>query len=140
MKPHRQSQVVYDLVQSKIKHKKRQRHHSDRFNPKVAKLDVEWKDNQGGTLPKLLKLNDALRTAEWPYPFNNTACRTREADARNLEWIPSRPQAEGQVLQSHNQLSAQLTYAASIRCRIERPRLRCSRQGGRPPRGCIKRR
>src|SRR5262245_41667120 len=75
----------------KIRHKKRQRHHSDRFNPKVAKLEVEWKDNQRGTLPKLLKLNESLRTAEWPYPFNNTAYRIREADARNLEWISSCP-------------------------------------------------
>jgi hypothetical protein len=89
MKSHRQTKVVYDLVQPKTL-KRHQKRHSDRFNPKVAELDAIWKDNQRGTLPKLLKLNESLRTTEWPYPFNTTTHRIREADARNLEWIPSR--------------------------------------------------
>ena len=91
MKSHRQAKVVYDLVQPKTKLKLRhQQRHSDRFNPKVAELDTIWKDNQRGTLPKLLKLNASLRTTEWPHPFNTTTHRIRESDARNLDWIPSR--------------------------------------------------
>jgi site-specific DNA-methyltransferase (adenine-specific) len=83
--------VVYDLVQANSKSKLRnQQRHSDRLNPKVAELDAIWKDNQRGTLPKLLKLNASLRTTEWPFPFNTTRHKIREADARSLDWIPSR--------------------------------------------------
>jgi hypothetical protein len=91
MKSRRQSKVVYNLVQPKTKVKARyQRRYSNRLNLKVAEIDVVWKDNQRGTLPKLLKLNESLRTTEWPYPFNATSHRIRESDARNLDWIPSR--------------------------------------------------
>ena len=63
MKSRRQSKVVYNLVQPKAKVKARyQQRHPSRLNLKVAEIDVVWKDNQRGTLPKLLKLNASLRT------------------------------------------------------------------------------
>jgi hypothetical protein len=84
------SKLAYDLKRPRGSLKLISRGRSDRFNPKVAELDAVWKDNQRGILPKLLKLNQTLRTTEWPYPFNTTTHRIRQADARNLEWIPSR--------------------------------------------------
>src|SRR4029079_17844684 len=91
MKSNNRSRMVYALGQLKTEEKVRYKQRlSERFNPKVNELDVGWKDNQRGTLPKLLKLNESLRTTEWPHPFNTTTHRIREADARNLDWIPSR--------------------------------------------------
>jgi len=88
MKSSRQSKVV-KLAKTKTKLLYQQRQ-VDRFNPKVAELDAIWRDNQRGILPKLLKLNASLRTTEWPFPYNTTNHKIREADARSLDWIPSR--------------------------------------------------
>ena len=91
MKSRRQTKVVYNLVQPKTEFKRRyQQRQSGHLKLKVAEIDLIWKDNQRGTLPKLLKLNASLRTTEWPFPFNTTTHRIREADARTLDWIPSR--------------------------------------------------
>jgi DNA modification methylase len=57
---------------------------------KVVTFETTFKDNERGILPKLLKINQSLRSSEWPQPFNTTSHVVRVADARNLEWIPDR--------------------------------------------------
>jgi DNA modification methylase len=81
----RQSKLAYDLERPQRRVKLR-----NHINSKVAELGAVWKDNQRGILPKLLKLNQSLRSTEWPYPFNTTTHLIRQGDARNIEWIPSR--------------------------------------------------
>lgn len=53
-------------------------------------LMVVAKDNEKGAVAELIRLNKALRSDEWPFPFDTTTHVIREGDARNLEWIPSR--------------------------------------------------
>jgi len=59
-------------------------------NSKIPSIDITFKDNQRGTLPKLLQLNQLLRSSEWPYPFNTTTHYIKQGDARSLEWVSSR--------------------------------------------------
>ena len=59
-------------------------------DPDIAILETTFKDNQRGILPELLKANQALRSSEWPHPFDTTSHQLRMADARNLDWIPDR--------------------------------------------------
>lgn len=56
----------------------------------VVNLEVARHDNKRGALGKLLQLNQSLRAAEWPHPFNKTEHIIRQADSRNLDWIQSR--------------------------------------------------
>ncbi len=56
----------------------------------VVNLEIARQDNKRGALGKLLQLNQSLRSSEWPYPFNTTEHLIRQADSRNLDWIPSR--------------------------------------------------
>ncbi len=58
--------------------------------PSVVNLEIARQDNKRGALGKLLQLNQSLRSSEWPYPFNTTEHLIRQADSRNLGWIPSR--------------------------------------------------
>jgi site-specific DNA-methyltransferase (adenine-specific) len=65
-------------------------HTSSESDPEVPILETTFKDNQRGILPKLLQVNEALRSSEWPHPFDTTSHRLRVADARNLDWISDR--------------------------------------------------
>lgn len=48
------------------------------------------RDNQRGSVAKLLTMNLATRGAEWPFPFNSTQHTVRASDARDLSWIPTK--------------------------------------------------
>lgn len=47
-------------------------------------------DNKKGAVTKLIELNKATRSQGWPFPFDTTTHTLRNADARDLSWIPSR--------------------------------------------------
>jgi DNA modification methylase len=65
-------------------------HRAFESDSKVVSFETTFKDNERGILPKLLKMNQSLRSSEWPHPFNTTSHVVRVADARNLEWTPDR--------------------------------------------------
>ena len=54
------------------------------------RLMIVAKDNEKGAVAELIRLNKALRSDEWPFPFDTTTHVIREGDARNLQWVPSR--------------------------------------------------
>ncbi len=51
--------------------------------------DLPPADNAAGAVEKMLQANAILRNVPWPPPFDETAHRIHEGDARDLSFIPS---------------------------------------------------